>query len=85
MGALLTAAAMCSHQYKLEDYLPEVTRLLWTSTDLQLDPDDQRRKLAALAEYTSQVTAFGGMPTLEAFLRQVHVALDSCDPSGRAE
>jgi len=76
MGALLFAAAMCSRGPKLEDYLPEVTRLLWTSTDLQLDPDDERRKLAALAEYRSQVTAFGGMPTLEAFLRQVHVALN---------
>ena len=76
MGALLFAAAMCSRGPDLEDYLPEVTRLPWSYTDLRLDADDERRKLAAVAEYTSQVKAFGGMPILETFLRQVHVALN---------
>ena len=42
---------------------------------------DERRKLAAAAEYTSQVKAFGGARVVGAFVRQAHEALNG-DRSG---
>jgi LmbE family N-acetylglucosaminyl deacetylase len=76
IGALLFVAAMCSRGPQLEDYVRDVTRLPWSYTDAPVHPDDERRKLTALAEYTTQVKSFGGMPAVSAFMRQVHVALN---------
>ena len=76
MGALLFAAAMCSRGPQIEDYMPEVRRLTWSYTDAPVDQDSERRKLAAAAEYTSQVKAFGGLHVVSAFMRQVHIALN---------
>jgi LmbE family N-acetylglucosaminyl deacetylase len=76
MGALLFAAARCSRGPQLEEYVPEATRLPWSHTDAPVHPDDERRKLSAVAEYTTQVKAFGGMRAVSAFMRHVHVALN---------
>ena len=76
VGALLLAAGMCSRGPQLEDYVPGVTRLPWSYTDAPVEPDDERRKLTAVAEYKTQVKSFGGMPGVSAFMRQVHVALN---------
>ena len=67
---------MCSSGPELEDYVPEVTRLRWSCTDAPVHPNDEQKKLTAVAEYTSQVKSFGGMPAVSAFMRQVHVALN---------
>ena len=75
MGALLFAAAMCSLGPQMEEYVPELTGLRWTCTDVPVHRDDERLKLVAVAEYQSQVKAFGGMGAVGAFIRQVHVAL----------
>ena len=76
MGALLFAAAMCARGPQVEDYVPEVTQLPWSCTDVPVAPEEERRKLAAAAEYTSQVKAFGGERVVSAFMRQAHVALN---------
>ncbi len=75
MGLLLVGAALCAHGPQIQDYLPEAARLQWSSTDAPVHLDDGRRKLAAVAEYASQVRAFGGIRAVSAFLRQVHKAL----------
>ena len=56
--------------------MPEATRLPWSYTDAPVRPDDERSKLTAVAEYTTQVKAFGGIGAVNAFMRQVHVALN---------
>jgi LmbE family N-acetylglucosaminyl deacetylase len=75
MGALVWAAAMAAKGPKLEQYLPEAELLRWVCTALPVHPDDERRKLAAAAEYTSQVRAFGGLDVLSAFTKAGHAAL----------
>ncbi len=76
VGALLFAAALCSRGPRLEDYVPEAAHLPWSYTDGPVHPDDERLKLTAVAEYRTQVKAFGGMRAVSAFMRQVHVALN---------
>ena len=76
MGALLFAASLCARGPKIEDYVPEVTRLSWSYKDAPVDPEHEHRKLTAAAEYTSQVKAFGGLDVVSAFIRQVHRALN---------
>jgi LmbE family N-acetylglucosaminyl deacetylase len=76
MGALVFAAGLCARGPHIEDYLPEVSRLTWSYTDTPVGPGDERRKLAATAEYTSQVKAFGGLDAVSAFMRQSHIALN---------
>ena len=76
MGALLFAASLCSRGPQIDDYVPEVARLRWSYADAPVDPADEGRKLAAAAEYTSQVKAFGGVRVVSAFVRQVHKALN---------
>ena len=75
MAALVWAAAMASKGPKLEEYLPEAERLEWVCTALPVHPDDERRKLAASAEYASQVQAFGGLDVLSKFTKAGHAAL----------
>jgi LmbE family N-acetylglucosaminyl deacetylase len=75
MAALVWAAAMASKGPKLEQYLPEAEQLRWVCTTLPVHPDDERRKLAAAAEYTSQVRAFGGLDVVSAFTKAGHAAL----------
>jgi hypothetical protein len=76
MGALLLGAALSSSGPRVEDYLADAAHLQWSCTDAPLQADEERRQLAAIAEYTSQVKAFGGMAAVCAFLRQVHIAVN---------
>lgn len=75
MGALVWGAAMAAKGPKVEQYLPEAARLDWSCAPVPVHPDDERRKLAAAAEYTSQVRAFGGLDVLSAFTKAGHAAL----------
>lgn len=75
VGALLQLVAVSARGPKLDDYLPEVARLEWTCTPAPVAPPDEDRKLAAVAEYGSQVKAFGGVDRVRAFMRRGHKAL----------
>jgi LmbE family N-acetylglucosaminyl deacetylase len=57
---------------RLEDYLPEAERLEWTCVPQEVAKLDEDRKIAAIAEYGSQVRAFGGMERVNAFVRRAH-------------
>jgi LmbE family N-acetylglucosaminyl deacetylase len=86
VGALLRLVAFVAKGPKLEDYLPEAARLDWTCTPRSVAAADEDRKLAAIAEYVSQVRAFGGMDRVRAFVRRGHKMLGgepiwSCRPS----
>jgi hypothetical protein len=52
--------------------LPEAERLEWTCAPQEVAKLDEDRKLAAIAEYGSQVRAFGGMERVSAFMRRAH-------------
>lgn len=85
VGALLRLVALVAKGPTIEEYLPEADRLEWTCTAHAVATADEERKLAAIAEYTSQVRAFGGMERVRAFVRRAHVALGgepiwSCHP-----
>ena len=75
MGALVWAAAMAAKGPKLEHYLPESEQLHWVCVAVPVAADDERRKLAACAEYASQVRAFGGPEVVSKFTRAGHAAL----------
>jgi LmbE family N-acetylglucosaminyl deacetylase len=75
VGALLALVAANARGPKIEEYLPEVERMDWTCTAAALSEADEDRKLAAVAEYQSQVRAFGGLPRVQAFMRRGHKAL----------
>jgi len=87
VGALLRVVALSARGPGLDDYLPEVARLDWTCAPAALDGGDEARKLAAVAEYGSQVHAFGGVDRVRAFMRRGHRALGgepvwACRPRG---
>ncbi len=75
MGALVWMAAMAAKGPAIEEYLPASEQLDWRCTSVAVLPDDERRKLAAAAEYFSQVRAFGGLDVLSAFTKAGHAAL----------
>jgi len=75
VGALLQLVAVSARGPDIDDYLPEVARLDWTCTPVALDAADEERKLGAVAEYSSQVKAFGGVDSVRAFMRRGHRAL----------
>jgi LmbE family N-acetylglucosaminyl deacetylase len=89
VGGLLRMVAFVAAGPKLEDYLPEADRLDWTCAPRAVSTADEERKLEAIAQYGSQVRAFGGMDRVRAFVRRAHRALGgeplwSCRPgSGR--
>ena len=85
VGGLLRLVALAARGPRLDDYLPEAARLDWTCTPHAVAPADEQRKLAAIAEYGSQVRAFGGMPRVRAFVHRAHQVLGgeltwSCRP-----
>jgi LmbE family N-acetylglucosaminyl deacetylase len=85
VGALLRLVALVARGPKLEQYLPEAERLDWTCTPHEVAAAHEERKLAAIAEYVSQVRAFGGMDRVRAFVRRGHKMLGgepiwSCRP-----
>jgi LmbE family N-acetylglucosaminyl deacetylase len=75
VGALLQLVAISARGPGIDDYLPEVARLDWKCLPEALAPSDEDRKLAAVAEYGSQVKAFGGLDRVRAFMRRGHKAL----------
>lgn len=86
VGGLLRLVAFAAKGPQIEDYLPEAARLEWTCTPYAVASADEERKLAAIAEYTSQVRAFGGMERLRAFVTRGHAMLGgepiwSCHPA----
>lgn len=72
VGTLLRLVAFVARGPKIEDYLPEAARLDWTPAPHEVAGVDEERKLAAIAEYGSQVRAFGGMSRVRAFVRRAH-------------
>lgn len=75
VGALLTMVALAAKGPKLDDYLPEADRLDWRCTPEVVSVADEERKLAAIAEYGSQVRAFGGMDRVRAIVKRAHRVL----------
>ena len=85
VGALLRLVALAAKGPTLDEYLPEAARLAWTCTPHAVSAADEERKLAAIAEYGSQVRAFGGISRVRAFVRRGHAMLGgeplwSCRP-----
>jgi len=85
VGALLALVAANARGPRIDEYLPEVARMDWSCAPAALSPADEDRKLAAVAEYQSQVRAFGGEPRVRAFMKRGHKALGgeplwSCKP-----
>lgn len=86
VGALLRLVAFAAKGPTIEQYLPEADRLDWTCAPRALSSADEERKVAAIAEYTSQVRAFGGIDRVRAFVRRGHRMLGgepiwSCRPA----
>jgi LmbE family N-acetylglucosaminyl deacetylase len=75
VGALLSMVALAAKGPKLEEYLPEADRLDWRCTPEVVSVADEERKLAAIAEYGSQVRAFGGMDRVRAIVKRAHRVL----------
>jgi len=88
VGGLLRLVALVARGPKIEDYLPEADRLDWQCTAHDVATADEERKLAAIAQYTSQVRAFGGIERVRAFVKRGHKMLGgepiwSCRPGSR--
>lgn len=86
VGGLLRMVSLVAKGPKLEDYLPEADRLEWTCAPRAVATTDEERKLEAIAQYGSQVRAFGGMPRVRAFVHRAHLVLGgepiwSCRPA----
>jgi hypothetical protein len=75
MGTLVWGAALASKGPQIQDYAPEVERLRWSCAPAPVKEHDEHRKLTAVAEYRSQVMAFGGMRGVSAFIRRGHALL----------
>lgn len=76
IGAMLTLIGLSARGPRVEDYLPQITRLNWTGESVSLSATDEERKLTAVAAYDSQVKAFGGIRRVRPFLRRGHRMLD---------
>jgi LmbE family N-acetylglucosaminyl deacetylase len=88
VGGLLRLVALVARGPRIEDYLPEADRLEWTCSPREVAEADEERKLAAIAQYTSQVRAFGGIERVRAFVKRGHRMLGgepiwSCKPGTR--
>lgn len=85
IGALLLLVGLAARGPGIENYLPEAGRLDWTCEPSPISAADEERKLAAVAEYGSQVLAFGGLDRVRAVLQRAHRMLGgepiwSCRP-----
>lgn len=75
VGGLLWGIALLARGPRIEDYLPEAARLDWTCEAAPLLADQEECKLAAVAEYDSQVRTLGGIDRLRPFVRRGHRVL----------
>lgn len=75
IGMMLFLIGLSARGPRLDDYLPEMRRFDWESQPAPLSATDEERKLAAVAEYGSQVKTFGGIGRVRRFLRRGHRAL----------
>lgn len=75
IGAMLSLIGLSARGPRLDDYLPEIARFDWESQPAPLSPADEERKLAAVAEYGSQVKTFGGIGRVRRFFRRGHRTL----------
>lgn len=75
IGAMLSLIGLSARGPRLDDYLPEIARLDWECQPAPLSATDEEHKLAAVAEYGSQVKTFGGIHRVRRFLRRGHRAL----------
>ncbi len=71
IGAVLRVGAWSARGPGIDDYLPAASAWAWTSAAEPVEAFEAI-KLNAVAEYSSQVTALGGMKRLEPFLRRSH-------------
>ncbi|HUQ01701.1 MAG TPA: PIG-L family deacetylase [Kofleriaceae bacterium] len=82
VGGLLRYVAHAAHGPGLDTYAPALRDLDWRCEPAPVERFEDA-KLAAIAEYGSQVAAFGGMARLSAFMRRGH-ALTGGEPIWRA-
>jgi LmbE family N-acetylglucosaminyl deacetylase len=82
VAALLGLVAASMRGPNIDAYLPAAAALTWSCEAVAVDGFEDA-KLAAIAEYGSQVTAFGGMARLAPFLRRAHRLLGG-EPIWRA-
>ena len=73
VGGLLRLVAHAAHGPGLDTYAPALRALDWRCEPAAVDGFEDA-KLAAIAEYRSQVATFGGMDRLAAFVRRGHAA-----------
>jgi LmbE family N-acetylglucosaminyl deacetylase len=69
LGATLTAIALARQGPAVTAFLPDIEHARWCATSSSID---EQRKLAAIAHYTSQTAAFGGMAGIARALRAYH-------------
>jgi LmbE family N-acetylglucosaminyl deacetylase len=82
VGGLLRVVAHAARGPGLEAYVPALRARDWSCAPEPVDRFEDT-KLAAIAEYGSQVAAFGGMARLAAFVRRGH-AVTGGEPIWRA-
>lgn len=75
VAGLLRVVALSARGPNVEDYVPEAAKLEWTCHPAAISDEEEGKKLAAIAEYGSQVKAFGGIASVRAFMRRGHRAL----------
>lgn len=87
VGALLRVIAQFARGPRLEQFVPEVAELDWTCDPAPMTAAEEEYKLAAVAEYSSQIKTFGGIERVRPFLRRAHRVLGgepiwTCLPRG---
>lgn len=73
VGGLLRVVAHAARGPGLDAYAPALRELDWRCEPAAVDGFEDA-KLAAIADYRSQVAAFGGLARLSAFVRRGHAA-----------
>ncbi len=63
-----------------QTYHPELNRRQWELTSFSLTPEAEAKKIGAMAEYSSQVAAFGGIETLAKAVKIFHTNFGFAEP-----
>jgi LmbE family N-acetylglucosaminyl deacetylase len=75
LAAMLRVVDASARGPGVDGYLPAAAGLPWRCIPEPVAPADEQRKLAAIAEYPSQVRAFGGPHHVRPFVARGHAAL----------